>query len=424
MTIAGGILAFALVVVLLVPVERDELAGLSRPLSTDRGPAGLAGLARWLDEGGVATDTLTRRYSTLASSLELGPRGNLLVMSLPQLTPSRAEELDALRTWIAQGNTALVLIAAGDAPRWSWGGPRGGSDALLDHLGFTFGTTRTDPPPSEVDGEASTAKTDEADPWQAIEGEPIALGPRIRHPLTRGVDTVATRSRRVLDRGWRLAPKGDGRMVLALLDEPEGGAAFWEARVGDGRLWVSRYSDLFSNAGLGQADNARFVANLLATSLGRNGRVIFDDMHQGATDLYDPKAFFSDPRFMNTMIVVVGFWLLYLVGRSRRLAPAREGVHRYYAADLARAMAGFFVRRLSPVTVERQLFEFFFNEIRGRYGLPTNGQPVWSMLSGMSRVPDDDVNALRSHYERASTGTKSNLVALARLMQRTRENVS
>jgi hypothetical protein len=111
------------------------------------------------------------------------------------------------------------------------------------------------------------------------------------------------------------------------------------------------------------------------------------------------------------------------VGRSRRLAPAREAVSPYYAADLARAMAGFFVRRLSPSTVERQLFAFFFNDIRSRYGLPTNGQPVWSMLSGMSRLPPDDVLGLRRHFERAAAGGKPKLVALARLMQRTRNNL-
>jgi hypothetical protein len=212
-------------------------------------------------------------------------------------------------------------------------------------------------------------------------------------------------------------------VLLPLLGEAENGAAFWEARVGRGRMWVSRYSDLFANVGLGEADNARFMANLVGVALGANGRVIFDDMHQGATDLYDAKAFFSDPRFVNTMIFMVGFWLLYLIGRSRRLAPAREAASRYYAADLARAMAGFFVRRLSAVTVQRHLFIFFFNDIRSRYGLPANGQPVWSMLSGMSRVSAVDINGLRMHYDSAAAARKPDLVALARLMQRTRESL-
>lgn len=144
-------------------------------------------------------------------------------------------------------------------------------------------------------------------------------------------------------------------------------------------------------------------------------------MHQGATNLYDAKAFFSDPRFTSTLVFMVGFWLLYLIGRSRRLAPAREAIPRYYAADLARAMAGFFARRLSAVTAERQLFVFFFNDIRSRFGLPTNGRPVWSILSGMSRISADDIDQLRTRYER--TARKPDLVSLARLMQRTRESL-
>jgi hypothetical protein len=187
-------------------------------------------------------------------------------------------------------------------------------------------------------------------------------------------------------------------------------------------MWVSRYSDLFANGQLAKADNGRLLANIVSSSLGRNGRVIFDDMHQGATDLYDAKAFFGDPRFISTLIFMVGFWLLYLIGRSSRLAPAREAVSSYYAADLARAMAGFFVRRLGAVTVERQLFVFFFNDIRSRFGLPTNGQPVWSILSGMSRVSADDINQLRMRYERTAA-RKPDLVSLARLMQRTRESL-
>ncbi len=109
LTIAGGILAFALVVILLVPVQQDESAQLSRPLSTDRGRAGLQGLKRWLELGGVQTQVLGRRYTALASNFELSPQGNLLMVSLPQHTPPRVDELTALHTWVAG---ATVWIAS------------------------------------------------------------------------------------------------------------------------------------------------------------------------------------------------------------------------------------------------------------------------------------------------------------------------
>jgi hypothetical protein len=428
LTIAGGLLAFALVVVLLVPVQRDQSAGISRPLSGDRGGAGLQGLERWLDQGGVQTDVLGRRYTALASSLDLSPHGNLLVVSLPQLTPSRLDEREALRTWLAQGNSALVLVAAGDAPRWIRTSGASTTQDFLESFDLDLAIAQENgeeqnETETEVEKQGDDSRSAETDLQAWLEAEPIALLPRFRHPLTRDVAAVAARSVRPLDRGWYLSGATRGRVVLPLLAEAGQSAAFWEARVGAGRMWVSRYSDLFANAGLGEADNARFMANLVGAALGRNGRVIFDDMHQGATDLYDAEAFFSDPRFVNTMLFMVGFWLLYLVGCSRRLAPAREAASGYYAADLARAMAGFFVRRVSPSTVEQQLFVFFFNDIRSRYGLPTNGQPVWSMLSGMSRVPASDVSGLRRHFERATAGRNPDLVAVARLMQRTRENL-
>ncbi|MCK5366313.1 MAG: DUF4350 domain-containing protein, partial [Gammaproteobacteria bacterium] len=136
--IAGGLLAFALVVILLVPVQRDDAGQLSRPLSTDRGRAGLQGLQRWLEQGGAQTHVLGRRYSALAASFDLSPVGNLLIVSLPQHTPSRSDEREALHTWLSQGNSALVLTAAGDAPRWVTASRGASTHDFLEFFGFEF----------------------------------------------------------------------------------------------------------------------------------------------------------------------------------------------------------------------------------------------------------------------------------------------
>ena len=143
LTIAGGLLAFALVFILLVPVQRDESARISRPLSTDRGRAGLQGLQLWLVQGGVKTDVLRRRYAALTSNFELSPRGNLLIVSLPQRLSSRFDEREALRSWLARGNHALVLIAAGDAPRWMVTSD-GASSHFLEALDFELAMGRDD----------------------------------------------------------------------------------------------------------------------------------------------------------------------------------------------------------------------------------------------------------------------------------------
>ena len=434
-TIAGGLLAFALVVILLVPVGRDGSQEISRPLSTDRGRAGLEGLRLWIERGGAETQALRLPYTRLASDFELSPRGNLLIVSLPQHGVPSPAGREALRTWIAQGNSALVLIAAGDWPPWRFSSVASSSGAFLESFGFELSKSRDDAAgleQVEKKGEekggnkgekAKAGRPLKADLQAWLRGETVELSPRARHPLTRGVKSVSARAHPPMHADWRFTSADGGRILLPLLRDVDDDPAFWEARVGSGRLWVSRYSNLFANTGLGAADNARFMANLIDAAVGKNGRVIFDDMHQGSTDLYDARAFFSDPRFINTMLFMIAFWLLYLIGRSRRLAPGREAVSGYYAADLVRAMAGFFARRLSAVEIQRQLFIFFFNDIRARYGLPTNGLPLWSMLSGMSQVSSGDIEGLRMHYERASAGKKPDLVASARLMQRTRESL-
>ena len=426
-TVGGGLLAFAMVVVLLVPVDEDESRGVSRPLSTDRGADGLQVMRRWLERGGVSTMALGRRYTALASDLELSPVGNLLVISLPQHTPSRTKERTSLNRWLAQGNSALVLIAAGNVPLWAIHAESRSIGRALESLGFELDRRAEDESGASDERQQEAEEDRSEESWLAraqegFTGEAIALVPRSAHPLTAGVSGVASRSMPELDSGWFLTGAADGRVVLPLLVAPDGGGALWEARVGTGRIWLSRYSDLFANGTLDKADNARLLANLVRSSLGPNGAVIFDDMHLGATDLYDARAFFADPRFINTLVFLVGFWLLYLVGRSRRLAPAREPASRYYAADLARAMAGFFVRRLSPATVERQMFAFFFDDIRSRYGLPTNGQPVWSILSGSSRVSTADLGELRARYERTAA-RRPDLLSLARLLRRTRKSL-
>lgn len=424
-TVAGGLLALALVVMLLVPVPRESSDRISRPLSNDRGAQGLAGLERWLSSGGVPTEALRLRYTELAGSLERVPRGNLLIVSLPQRTRARPDEIVALREWLEVGNSVLVLAALGDVPRWRTVSQPGSTGDFVEGLGFELETItiETTGEPAQVDDDAARDREVEA-LMDEVSGTSIALVPRAAHPVTRDVRRVAARSTSVLDLGWDLVGLDGQRAVLALLADPSGGTALWEARVGKGRMWLSRYADLFGNASLGEADNARLLANVVAAALGPNGRVVLDDMHQGLTDLYDPRAFFADPRLLATLGFIGGFWLLYLVGSSRRLALPRPAAPRYFAAELARAMGDLFVRRIGDITLARRLFAHFFDDFRARHGLPTNGEPVWAQLLGMSQLERDDVRELRSLYERTAAGTRVDTIALARMLQRTRNSLS
>ena len=67
--------------------------------------------------------------------------------------------------------------------------------------------------------------------------------------------------------------------------------AAWEIPVLNGRIIFMASGTLLSNRALGSADNRRFVANLVRWHVAPGGAVIFDDMHQGLSILYDPDAF-------------------------------------------------------------------------------------------------------------------------------------
>ena len=423
-TVAGGLLAFAIVAMLIMPAPDPGAGEVSRPLSTDRGPQGLQGLKRWLEAGGVPTESLRRRYGELGATHERPPRGNLLIVSLPQRTPSRKVELATLRGWLARGNSVLALTAAGDLPRWSLDTDLASRRRFVHVLGFEL--VESAQTADAVDTESVDDNVEDVLRVLAegVSGERIALEPRTSHPVTRGVERVAARSLELVDDAWYLRGHEGQRAVLSLLAAPDGGTALWEARIGEGRMWLSRYADLFGNVSLGEADNARLAANMVAVALGPGGRVIFDDMHHGVSDLYDPDAFFSDPRLFATLGFIAGFWLLYLVGSSRRIALPRPQAKRYYAAELAGAMADLLVRRISGVTLARQLFAHFFDDIRARHGMPTNGEPVWALLRGMSQIDRADVRELETLYERAAAGTRVDAIALARALQRTKESMA
>jgi hypothetical protein len=156
---------------------------------------------------------------------------------------------------------------------------------------------------------------------------------------------------------------------------------------------------------------------VITASVEPGGTVIFDDMHQGVSDLYDPAAFFTDPRLHRTLWFFVAFWFLYLVGRASRLAPLRVRPTRPRTVDFVRALGGLFARRVSPAVVAHQLMANFFNEIRARHRLPLNGGPVWDLLNKSPRVNPQQVENLRIVSRDLGKGLKPNLIAMTNIIQ-------
>lgn len=411
-TLLGGIFALYLVITLLIPPSSNEPPP-SRAVSTDQGNHGLLGLKRWLDKSGVATKSLRNRYDELLADASLPQGGNLLIVHLPGIAPARDREREVLLDWIREGNNILVLMNGGEA---AWLGAM--TDPVLSDLGFYFSPADTNPKTPA----AKSAKT----PRIFVSSEPkkLALRPYQSFPLlqsvqkievTRAANTVSDVVLRAEDR-YRTA-------FVLLREEATDAPAFWQIRVGQGTGWISRYGNWLGNANLGDGDNARLIANIISATVVAGGKVIFDDMHQGVSDLYNPDVFFKDRRLHYTLLILVGLWLLYLVGRSNRLAPLNVFPQGTRAVDFTRAVGGLYARRLSSASVAKELAKRFFNEVRRRYHLPLTGEPVWEILQGVARVNHRDLGALQQIYSNLAT-TKPKLVRFARLIYNIRKSLT
>jgi hypothetical protein len=139
--------------------------------------------------------------------------------------------------------------------------------------------------------------------------------------------------------------------------------------------------------------------------------VIFDDMHQGATDYYDPRKFFADPRLHHTLGWLVALWFAYVLG-ARPLLAARSGRGRLDDTAMLRVTGGFLAHVLRPADAALRLFELFFNDLRRRRGLQETGAPMWDWLAQQARVDATGLAQLRQWHERAARGRRVDLVRL------------
>ena len=61
---------------------------------------------------------MRERYTTL-TELDVAPRGNLLILSLPAVEVFHSDEFAALDQWVRRGNTLLINAALLDQPGWA-----------------------------------------------------------------------------------------------------------------------------------------------------------------------------------------------------------------------------------------------------------------------------------------------------------------
>jgi len=417
-TLFGGLFALYIAIALLAPPSQPDFT--SKPLSTDVNRHGLALLKDWLEQNKIPVHSLRRRYDEVPSLADLPDTGNLMLISLPEKIAASADERAALRHWLSQGNTLLVMVAHSDAPEWASESNfrmRYRTFKLLNTLGFNIR--------QPVNGDEDDNKRDQVslDDFKLTQLENASLV--VTATMNSDIQKIAVDQTAYATQDWLLEPREDYRGTRTLLTETGNAntGAMWQARIGEGDAIISRYADLFSNAWLDEADNARLFSYLLQRHLGEDGYVLIDDMHQGLTDIYDPDAFYKDPRLHNTLWFLFGFWLLYLVGRTNRLAPPRNDASPAHAADFIRAMGGLFARRLSNPTTALGLLRHFFNEVRYQYGLPQNSQPVWDILDHAPRVAHEQIESLQQYWANAQHNKKQDLVKLHNQLRETRNRL-
>ena len=349
--------------------RRDSL-----PTTAESADNGLLGLRRWLQGEGVRTLALRERFGTLSAKPALATRGNLLIVSLPAVTSFRSDEARTLDGWVRSGNTLLVLAALRDRPAWAQFPFAMANDLeLLTELRLAPAAERPERAATRRSaGSSSAARSERAEPAagarrpdagggarlsrfasELSRPEQSILVPNRAHPYFGGVARALAFSDYVPVR-YTLAIPRDGFALSLAHEEGSGADAFWIRPHGAGTIIVSGFGSLFSNRALGQGDNARLLANIIAASLAQGGTVVFDDEHQGLSDSYDPARFYRDPRLYATLAVIVAVWLSWVLGATQLHAPrARGGAAgggtrtHYRSVPRTRAVPG--GRRAAPV---------------------------------------------------------------------------
>ena len=204
-----------------------------------------------------------------------------------------------------------------------------------------------------------------------------------------------------------------GRMAAAV--------ALWLIRHGAGQIVFSTAASPFSNGAVAVTDNAQFLANIIAWCRGPGGTVVFDDAHQGATDYYDGRAFFADPRLHHTLWWLVFLWLAMILG-ALPLRAARRSWQPVNEGAYVEASARYFANVVPPYEAAQRLIESFLR----RLGAGTQSDrepPLWELFDADPRVTDTQRSALHLLYERACAGKRVDLVRLQNLLAQLREHL-
>jgi len=404
-----------------VPDPRD----IARPASSEQRGNGYYGLSSWLTASGVRVLGVRDRFRSLASRRDLPASGNLLIVTLPARTDYKTEEFVPLDHWIRAGNTLLVLAALSDSPDWANARSALAVGDLNLLTGLTFETRAGHA--ERLQAEAATAadqrapvrrnsprKRDTVSLKRLQEPQRSELLANRPQAYFEGVRSVVALSDYAHE-PWVVQVPYDGFALELAHDRASSAGAMWTRPLGSGRIIVSSFGSLFTNRALGLGDNARLFANIVATHVAGNGAVLFDDVHQGAGAVYDTSKFYGDPRLRYTIAILLGLWLIWVLGSTRLRIP-RVRVSAPREADLVRT-AGLFLARVvrSDVAAQRMLEHFLAATPIDVTG-PDGTAPAWRYLERHPRVAAGDLEQLREWFTDAHAGRRVPLRRLHNLI--------
>jgi hypothetical protein len=446
-TLAGALLALAIIFALFF--QRAGEPPITKPLSIEAGRNGYLALWNWLERERVKVVSLRNRYAALLDDASLAESGNVLIVTMPFRTPLRSSEVQPFDEWITRGNTVLLLAALDDSPEWlTVANQADFQNELAELTALRFTTPRAavrdraaqrrtsandaDDADEDSEHEAETGEKPRVPPSAAAAARsrraPIAarsgleLEPAAQHPLLQGVMSLRGYSDEVSEI-WVLRDRVHSKLILRLAKESSTGVdAFWQLPRGRGQLFLSASGSLLANRNIGEGDARVLVRNLLRYHLGAGGAVIFDDMHQGLSSLYDAAALLRDDRLWHTIWFVLVAWLVYILGSSNRLAPPKAARSVPRQRDFIAAAGGFMARRLDRRAAGLLLIDEWLDEVRRARGLPP-GAALWAELEATPTLARRVYEELHSIHRALTGGRAVDLVRLHNTLKEAREAI-
>lgn len=302
-----GLLIFGGAVVAQVVAEHNQSAGGRSLSSTDPGPGGTLALALWLEEMGYGVARIDDRVPS-------GDDADVAFILAP-VRPFEEAEAEATATWVRTGGILVYVPSAGTLT--SLLGGSSGADRLLRRLGLqmTIGPS-----------------VDDAEPSVPFFRSPPAA--RFR---------VETFWSLAIEEPWVPLVEGSGQIIVAT------------RALGEGRVYVSASGNVFSNEGIGRAENHALVLNALRRHPDAR-RVAFDEYHHQLIERPSLAAAARTSPWGWAVAYAAALSFIFLVWGGRRFGPAvvSEPIAQRSAGDYVAALGGLLQRARALPWAQRQ----------------------------------------------------------------------